>query len=322
MSIWARILGDNHSDRKKIADLLSCGRDGKNAEIVYETDFKRFKGQWTWGDTSYNIRDSAYKCKHECKYCYIWPMFARWKRDLKSTPLDEKKITGNTEGPPDIEDYIDFPLDAKKLKKRWRRAANPKMYFFPSSHDIFPENILDYLSVCYKMIDAGHEIMFVTKPHIKGIRTLCNNMELDYKDKFVIFLTITTNNDELLREWEPNAASYSERVKCLRLLHRNDFNVNVMMEPFLSNPVTFIKDLLPYTGIIAVGPMNYSKNMGISPGEIKRLDALYSDKNIRKIYDDLSDLSRNDKIFYKKDFNKRLMRSAGIKVRRKRKNTT
>jgi len=76
----------------------------------------------------------------------------------------------------DMEDPM--PVDAAKVNNvapYGRAVASPsgrKMVFFPSSSDIFAENAADYVRACKKIIDAGHEIMYVTKAPSDAVQTV------------------------------------------------------------------------------------------------------------------------------------------------------
>lgn len=215
----------------------------------YKKQAKEYTGQWCWGETSYNIRASGIGCKHQCKYCYVGPLENRYGRENK--PVDIEAL---------------FPLDEDKVEKNWRKSNDPKVYFFPSTHDIFFENVKSYVSVCEKIINAGHSVMFVTKPTIRMINEFISNVNASqYKAKLIssmsIFITITTNKNNLLQQFEPLASKYEERVECLKLLYDAGFNTGIMCEPFLSDPCEYIFDLQKYIRYaITIGPMNYSAN--------------------------------------------------------------
>ena len=197
---WEIILEQNWYDKEVLKKLMSHQIDRK--------DFKgqlseRMKGQWNWSMESYNIRASKYACKNKCVYCYIGPMFARWGRPCEVLDIEEM-----------------MPVDVKKVNHSWTRVPEyqRKVIFFPSSSDIFEENAVDYVNVCRKIIKAGHDVFFVTKPTMKSITAIVKEFEKDgaertiYYPHMCIFVTITTNNDMILRQYEPVASLYRERV--------------------------------------------------------------------------------------------------------------
>jgi DNA repair photolyase len=87
-----------------------------------------------------------------------------------------------------------------------------------------------------------------------------------------IFVTITTDNDQILRQFEPHTSLYEERIAVIRYLVEHGFNTNVMMEPYLSDPIPVINHVLTLigNGIIAVGGMNYTPQVKFTDDSSKR----------------------------------------------------
>jgi DNA repair photolyase len=275
-SIWSLMLKQNLRDK----NLLSKFMKNKITKKEYYIKRKHYDSS-AIGMDSYNIRPQNMACKHACIYCYITPMFAKWNIQYKVV---------------DIEDIM--PVNKKKVQKKWKKLhpTDKKMMFFPSSCDTFAENANDYVATCRNIIDAGYEIFFVTKPTMKSIIAITDNIEKlpdAYKHKFVIFVTITSDDNEILKIYEPYASSFEERVKVLKYLVKNGYNANVMMEPYLSNPIRVAKKVIPYLndGIIYIGRMNHTKDIVFN--EDKQLDTdirqylgnLYSKENMIKLWE-------------------------------------
>lgn len=255
--------------------------DGEiNKSLFKELKSERLQGQWQFGMESYNIRAPKFLCKHACTYCYIGPMFARFGRQCQKV---------------DMEDIM--PTDPKLVRHSWTRvtqSGNRKMIFFPSSSDIFVENAKDYVSVCKKIIDAGHEVFFATKPTMQSMTAIVAELEQlgeQYKSKMVIFVTITTDDNNMLRLFEPYTSLFEERVNVIKFLVEKGYNTNIMMEPYLSDPIPIIEKLKPLiNGIVAVGCMNYTAQVKFAEDENKNkelhqyLDQLYQPTNIKVLY--------------------------------------
>lgn len=251
---------------------------------------ERLRGQWQWGTCSHNIRQADVACKHQCVYCYVTPMFERLGKECK--PLA-------------IEDLM--PTDIKKVNKRWKHVSDPRreMVFFPSSSDIFYENAIDYVKACMGIFNGGHEIFFVSKPTIKMMCAVVLQMEkIDlrlFREKVVFFVTITSDDNRILKEYEPNASTYEERVDVIKFLKTHNMNVNVMIEPYLSDPVKLATELLPILppkGIIAIGQMNYMTGIVLTAKQSTYLKDLYSTKNVKKLW---KYANTEDRVFLKKD---------------------
>lgn len=277
-SVWSAILEQNQYDKTLLDQLVN---DEINKKQFRDLKSQRLQGQWQFGMESYNIRAPKFLCKHACTYCYIGPMFARFGRHCQSV---------------DIEDLM--PTDPKLVNHNWTRAGEStrKMIFFPSSSDIFVENARDYVCVCKKIIDAGHEVFFATKPSMKSMSAIVEEFDLlgkEYKSKLFIFVTITADDNKILRMFEPHAPLYEERVNVIQFLVEHEYNVNVMMEPYLVNPIPVIDKLLPMIdqGIIAIGGMNYTPQVKFTDDPVKNveireyLNQLYQSTNIQELYE-------------------------------------
>lgn len=260
-------------------------------------------GLWQWADCSYNIIDSRYECPNHCIYCYVKPMNKRFKRG--NGDIEDLGFIGNRHK---------FPLNKKRVSKNWSARAKPKRYMFPSSHDLFPEMIDDYINVVRKMINAGHTILCVTKPRYICIKKVCDALK-DIKDKFIFRFTIGATSDDILSYWEPYAPLFSERLKSLQYAHGAGYTTSVSMEPLLEEPDKFIRVCDGcINDSIWIGSINHTKQI-ISPGNNdKRLnnDRDYSNFNERlnevmelftpqNCMDRIQRLRDNDKVFWKKE---------------------
>lgn len=290
-SVWSVIVEQNKNDKILFDKLVN----GEITKKQYKSSVsERQKGQWQLTMCSYNIREPNSLCKHACSYCYIGPLFSRFGRHCKTI---------------DIED--DMPSNPTSIAHDWSKVTQQelrKIVFFPSSCDVFEENAVDYVSVCKKIIDAGHEVFFTTKPTMKSITAITNEFEKlgpDYKNKLVVFVTITTNNDKILKEFEQFASNFEERIQALKYLVDHGYNTNVFVEPYLSDPIPLMDQLIPIIGkgIIAVGGMNYFKKIKFSNDPTKNDDLtkylvnLYSPENTKLLY---QYTKSHDNVFIKK----------------------
>ena len=79
--------------KNKVSRKEALEKFKNNASIRYT------RGQWQWGDKSYNIRRSDAGCKHACVYCYVTPMLRRFGQkldtisDMEDMPLDFAKVS-------------------------------------------------------------------------------------------------------------------------------------------------------------------------------------------------------------------------------------
>lgn len=291
-SVWNTVLEQNTYDKELLIRVIN----GKLTKKYFkEHASERFNGENQFGIKTYNIRLSSVLCKHDCKYCYIGPMFRRWKKQCDVIDMESL-----------------MPSDPVKVNKKWRKVKNEKrsVYFFPSSSDIFVENAESYVKACISMMKAGHEIMFVTKPTLKSINAIILEFEksgFNYKNNLIVFVTISSDDDVILRNFEPNTSLFAERIEVLKYLANININVNVMMEPYLTDPVRLISkfiDILPEKGIVAIGKMNYTPVM-MFDNDLEKdkslkeyLKNLYSKSETEKLW---NYVKLNPKIFLKKE---------------------
>jgi hypothetical protein len=271
-----------------------------------------------WGMKGHNYIDfKQSKCKHDCKYCYVkflrGGIFVPDIEDVQATEVSQAQETNQA-----------MITNQAKITQVWPLAKNEarQHIFFPSMSDVFVENVTDYLTIAQNIMNAGHEIMFTTKPTFEMIQEFIKQYQergLD-KEKMHIFVTITTDdtttipntNIPLLKSMETNCPSYMERIKCIMYLIYNGFIVNVMMEPYLSDPVPIIDHLRPILhgrdnikrggGMIAIGKMKYAEDAVFhdDPDTDKQLhqyfSELYTRKNTEQIWNEIKD---DDHIFLK-----------------------
>lgn len=243
--------------------------------------------QWTNGPI-YNILTSGSNCRNDCKYCYM------------------KRIKSKFFGV-DIED-LNMVIDDKKVYKNWRKVDKKhcKIIMFPSSHDIFEEYLDEFIITCKNILNAGHRLLIVTKPRRKCIEEMIVEFN-EFKKDILFRLTITSDDEKIVKYYEPNAPSIEERIGCLKLLFENNYRTSVSMEPFLSDPMKLIEIIDKYiSDDIWIGTMS-----GInSNNEIddKHKDELYKLYNKENLVDIINKLKDNKKIFWKTSIMKIVIR--------------
>ena len=187
---------------------------------------------------------------------------------------------------PDIEDYKQremFEIDEKRVNKGWMKAKTPKIYIFGSTHDIFPEMVDDYIKVATKILEAGNEILVVSKARFDCIKKVCNEL-IKYKNQIMIICTITSNIDDTLNYWEPNAPDYKERLKALKYAHKKGYRTSVSLEPYLSDPRPIITSVKPYvTNAIWLGEMNHCKELEFDDEQYDKIEELYTLDYVKKL---------------------------------------
>ncbi|RKY06326.1 MAG: hypothetical protein DRP56_07630, partial [Planctomycetota bacterium] len=112
-------------------------------------------GIFEWADTSVNIQIG---CEHDCRYCYARHRAVERFGYCKSQEAWKNPI-------------VNFAKVNKGYKKNYGTVM------LPSTHDITPLNLSEYLCVMRKLLDAGNNVLIVSKPHFDCIRVIVNAYE-------------------------------------------------------------------------------------------------------------------------------------------------
>ena len=205
----------------------------KSGQLVSESSPKKVHGTHEWAVHSVNIQTG---CEHSCLYCYA-----------KSMSIRHKQSTAASWSVPRIRPH-DVERTFRKLHGR---------IMFPTSHDITESNLIECLRVLKGLLNAGNEVLIVTKPHLSCIRELCSQLEGN-KKQVVFRFTIGSADDSVLRFWEPDAPAYKERIKGLMWAYGHGYQTSVSAEPMLDDDIDkVILDTKPYvTDSIWLGRAN------------------------------------------------------------------
>ena len=213
-------------------------------------------------------------CAHDCRYCYSKEMAIRFKRKKASTWQDEKinknKLSGN----------------AKKYDGK---------VMFPSSHDITPTNLDSSIFYLEKLLSVDNDILLVTKPHLKVIERICEDLEI-YRNKILFRFTIGALDSKILKFWEPHAPAFDERFRSVVFAAESGFKTSISVEPMLDdvdNTIKLVERLLPYVAdSIWLGKPNFllrrlKINSEDNPKVIakaKQLENWFADSEINRLY--------------------------------------
>jgi DNA repair photolyase len=199
---------------------------------------KPVSGTKEWAPININFING---CAHDCKYCYSKAMAIRYKRKTRDTWKQE-------------EVRFDKLFPTVKPKNGYT--------MFPSSHEISPENHKYALTVLDVLLNKGHRVMIVIKPHLEVVKAICQKFD-DYKDRILFRFTIGSVDSETLRFWEPNAPSFEERLASLKHAFSMGFMTSVSCEPALdTNTIELAKTVMPYvTDAVWLGKVNRLKGI-------------------------------------------------------------
>lgn len=190
-------------------------------------------GTQEWAASNVNIQDG---CEHDCRYCYAKTMAIRFKRATAASWSKPK-------------------LRQHDLNRGFTKRAGRIM--FPTAHDITEANLEACLAVLLRMLQAGNEVLIVSKPRRSCIERLSTELT-DYRRQIVFRFSIGSVNNAVLAYWEPGAPSFAERLACLKAAYLRDFHTSISGEPMLdNNPDALIDAVRPYvTDSIWLGKIN------------------------------------------------------------------
>ena len=194
---------------------------------------KSIHGVQEWANHSVNIQTG---CNRDCHYCYSKGMAIRFKR---ATPKS----------------WATPVIDKAKVSIRHRKRTGRTM--FPTSHDISQDNLRECITTLRSLIEAGNEILIVSKPDPWCIRQICGQFR-DEKSQILFRFTLGSANDTTLKFWEPNAPSFKERLSALKYAFEHGFHTSVSCEPMLDLQIGKVVDaVLPYvTDSVWLGRVN------------------------------------------------------------------
>ncbi|NIO36124.1 hypothetical protein GTO27_00290 [Candidatus Bathyarchaeota archaeon] len=176
----------------------------------------------------------------------------------------------------------------KVFKKR------PGRVMFPSTHDIF--DFSPYKEACFtvlrRLLESENDVLITSKPKLTVIQDIDRQFRR-FIEQMQFRFTITSNSDELLEFWEPNAPRFKERLSSLEYAYRRGFRTSVSIEPFLDyDPTELIETVRPFTTeSIWIGRMNYIPCTNISRSERShyvRVRRNYETAHLYKIFEEFN----------------------------------
>lgn len=231
----------------------------------------KISGTREWAVATVNC---CHGCPYNCRYCYArYDAVVRWKQMSESA-------------------WITGMVNREEVEQD--QPLFPGQVMFPSRHDITPDNLPACLIVLEKLVNAGNQVLIVTKPSLICVEAVCNRLKL-FKERVLFRFTITAANDRILKFWEPGAPFYQERRQSLQYAHSHGFATSISVEPMLDvdHVEAMINDLEPFvTHSIWLGKMNkinrrVTCNSQKVAQEVKRIEKAQNDQRITLLYNRL-----------------------------------
>lgn len=249
-------------------------------------------GTREWAEHSFNI---CVGCSHNCWYCYARSMALRFGRVSSCS------------------DWANVVVLPDKVAAASRKFSGSVM--FPTTHDITPELIKPALRTLHNLFAARNSVLFVTKPHLSVIQTICREM-VAYRDRLQFRFTIGSGDAATCALWEPGAPTPEERISALRYAFEQGYETSVSMEPMLSDNesmCSLVGRVEPFvSGTIWLGKLNGGilQEIQAKPGiqeSLRTIRSGQSDECILQLHDRLAP---NPKVRWK-DSIKKVLRLRG-----------
>ena len=232
---------------------------------------KVISGTKEWSVVSVNCITG---CEHNCRYCYARTQAMRFKR-LAS------------------ESQWALPVLRPKDVTRRRKKVDGRI-MFPTTHDITPQFLGPCIDLLRNLLDAGNDVLIVSKPHLSCIESICYIFG-KYRANILFRFTIGAMDDRILSYWEPGAPSWHHRLDCLDFAHSLGYGTSVSCEPCLDSAhvVDLFRICEPYiTDSFWIGKANKLALRcvpGTSLEAIEQIERGQTDEAVRRVYGKLKD---------------------------------
>jgi DNA repair photolyase len=185
-------------------------------------------------------------CTHSCRYCYATFM---------------KRLTGHNEP---WGSFVDVKINTSELLRRQLRRAGRGTIMLSSVTDPYQS-----IETRYKLTRKCLELLKLYQfPVTILTKSPLVTRDIDIISKIndaEVGLTITTDDENMRKVFEPGAHPVATRVETLKKLHNAGINTYVFIGPILPmNPESLAKMIKPYVNSILIDKMNYvSKTKGL-----------------------------------------------------------
>lgn len=185
-------------------------------------------------------------CTHGCKYCYAPNCIQKSREDYYKKPLPRKDIVEGLE---------------KELSKRERIREQVLLSFIGDVYCETQDNNKTTREVLEVLLKYKVPTAILTKG---GFRCL-NDIDLfqRFGKHIQVGTTLTFDNDKDSEEWEPGAASPSQRLETLQILKDNGIKTFASFEPVIvpEQSLNLMEECLGIVDTFKVGKINNYKGL-------------------------------------------------------------
>lgn len=180
-------------------------------------------------------------CAFSCSYCYV-PKFPNGRHSYKEWGK-----------------WVEVKINAPELIRKERTRVFGSRIFFSSATDPY-----QYLELKYRLSRRCLQELLKYTPDKLTLHTrshlILQDLELikAFKDVVRVGVSITTDDDSIRQQFEPNAPSISRRLQLIRKLRESGIDVYVSMSPLLPcDPERLVGLVSEFASAIWVDQINY-----------------------------------------------------------------
>ncbi|MBI4653911.1 MAG: radical SAM protein [Nitrospirae bacterium] len=182
-------------------------------------------------------------CVHGCKYCYATFM---------------KRFTGHTEP---WGSFVDVKLNAHEILKKELKRAERGNIIISSVTDPYQPIEAEYF-ITRKCLEVLTLFQFPVDILTKSPLVLRDVDVISKLKDAEVGLTITTDNDNVRKIFEPKAPSITARIEALKKLYKSGIKTYVFIGPILPmGTESLAREIKPYVQNILIDRMNYESKV-------------------------------------------------------------
>jgi DNA repair photolyase len=183
-------------------------------------------------------------CSHACIYCFA-PSATFCDRETFSNPDYIQPRHGILAG---------LEVEARRL------AGNPRKILLSFTSDPYQplEKTLKLTRMALRTLMAHNlTVTILTKGGAWGLQRDLDLLRLNPRNAWSV--TLTHDDPDVSREWEPGAALPEDRIESLRIAHASGINTWVSFEPVIDPAAVYrlLEATAPFTDFYKVGRLNY-----------------------------------------------------------------
>lgn len=205
-------------------------------------------------------------CAFRCSYCYV-PKFPNAKHD-----------------PEEWGSWVEVKVNAPELLQKERQKVFNSRIFFSSATDPY-----QYVELKYRISRRCLRELVRYQPARVTMHTRSHLILQDlpllqaFGDRLRVGISITTDNEDIRREFEPSAPSFERRLELARALKEAGVPVYASVSPLLPcDPEQFVAKLKPHIARAWVDEMNW-KEVNNRPWLLDKYKEFFSEPHYSRL---------------------------------------